>query len=134
MNFTAEQVEAAVAAATSEMSAAIERAKSEAVASERERFRSILEASWASGKPKLALAAALSGATLEVAEAMLSAAAPEATVSSLGLRSRDAPGGLVTVGAEDPVATGSSEVAAVWSRSVARANSKFESDTHGAVK
>ena len=125
MNFTSEQVAAAVAAATADMSTAIATARAEATAAERDRIAAVLALPAAAGKAKQALALALNGADVAQATALLAVTPPDASADPFaGRRSKDQPNGLV-VDAHGESFFGS-ETATAWSKSVAKANGRVE--------
>ena len=125
MQFSADQVQAAVAAATADMATAITTARAEATTAERERIKAIIESPAAASKPKQALAIAMAGSTVEAAAAVLAVTPPDATSPTLPSgRSKDAPGGLVVDGQGSSFF--GSETATAWSKSVAKANGRVE--------
>lgn len=122
MQFSAEQLEAAVAAARAETATAVATARTEATAAERARFAAVLALPEAQSRPKQALALAMAGAEATHATALLNASQPDAAPPSLGLRSKDAAGGLVTLDASgDPGPMASTG----WEAAVAKANAKM---------
>lgn len=127
MKFSAEDVAAAVAAATANHQAALTAAREEATQAERARITGVLATPAAKGREKQALAVALVGATPQAAEAMLAAAQFDAKpeFQSRGLRSKDAPGGLVidASGDKGPAPAAGAD----WSATIEKANAAIDS-------
>ena len=125
MNFTADQVAAAVASATADMQTAISTARAEATTAERDRIAAVLALPSAAGKSKQALALALNGADVAQAAALLAVTPPDAAAPAMPSgRSKDAPGGLVIDG--QGASFFGSETATAWNKSVAKANGRVE--------
>lgn len=125
MQFSAEQLEAAVAAARAETATAVAAARTEATAAERARFAAVLALPEAQSRPKQALALALAGAEAAHASVLLNASQPDAQPPWLGLRSKDAPGGLVIDASGDAGPLQAAE-AGGWATAVAKANARLE--------
>lgn len=127
MQFSAEQVAAAVAASTADMTTAIATARAEATSAERERIAAVLALPAATGKERQALALAMSGAEPAQAGALLAVTPPDAVPSFMTGRSKDASGGLVVDAQSDGAMV--PESSAAWGKSVARANERFSAAT-----
>lgn|GEM_PF-5317237 len=135
MNFTSEDVERAVNAARSDGDNRVAEARAErdkrvaearaegddrvaaAVTKERERMMTILRSPKAAGKLNMAVTVALAGTDVEAAEQILGAA-PAEQIGAMGMRAKDAPGGLVleSMVPADPEATNG------WDQVVAELN------------
>lgn len=112
---------------------AVSAARAEGVKSERERFKAVMSSQNYKGREKSAhhmlMNTDMTADAIDGALAGLDVAQPAA--ATLGPRSRDAAGGLVTVGPDDHQQSGGDDCRAGWDRTVAKVNAETEARLAG---